>query len=234
MSRADCMVFGLHFETLVHTNPTQELLIAMLMFAYLLAVVFGTKFTYEIMMKHNFDKGVAVYYNRKIIHILGAGVITLLFPICFTALTIPATLVLLLVLIIYLPHRTNRLLYWFQVPENAYEVNFAIAWGIVIAFSWFFLGDPIYGVIPALFMAFGDAVTGLVRNAVFKRRTKHWIGNLAMLFVCLPIGWFYAGTAGLVAAVVASIAEHFEYKPIDDNILITLTSFVTLLILRGL
>jgi len=227
------MAFGLHFETLIHANPTQELLIAFLMFAYLLAIVFGTRITYNIMIKHNFDKGVAVYYNRKIIHIFGAGLITLLFPIVFTGVTIPVALALVLVLVIYLPHRMNRILYWFQVQENAYEVNFAIAWGIAIAFSWFFLGDPIYGVIPALFMAFGDAVTGLVRNAVFKKRTKHWIGNVAMLFVCLPIGWYYAGTAGIVAAVVASIAEHFEYKPIDDNILITVTSFITLLILRG-
>jgi len=227
------MAFGLHFETLIHANPTQELLIAFLMFAYLLAIVFGTRITYNVMMKHNFDKGVAVYYNRKIIHIFGAGVITLLFPIVFTGVTIPVAVVLVLVLAMYLPHRMNRILYWFQVQENAYEVNFAIAWGIAIAFSWFFLGDPIYGVIPALFMAFGDAVTGLVRNAVFKKRTKHWIGNIAMLFVCLPIGWYYAGTAGIVAAVVASIAEHFEYKPIDDNILITVTSFITLLILKG-
>lgn len=227
------MDFGLHFDTLIHANPAQEFLIAIAMLVYLLAVVFGTKITYNLMMKRNFDKGVAVYYNRKIIHIFGAGVITLLFPIVFTGVTIPLILALVLILVIYLPHKMKKILYWFQVQENMYEVNFAIAWGAAISLSWFLFGDPIYGVVPALFMAFGDAVTGLVRNVTFKRRTKHWIGNIAMVIVCLPIGWYYAGVAGLVAAVVASIAEHFEFGPIDDNILITVSSFIVLVLLRG-
>jgi len=227
------MAIGFHYESLIHANPTMEFLIAIAMFVYLMAIVFGTKYTYSIMKKRGFENGVAVYYNRKIIHIFGAGVLTLLFPIFFTAVTIPLILVFLIIIAIYLPHKMGKILYWFQVKENAYEVNFAIAWGFAIGLTWIFLGDPIYGVVTASFMAFGDAVTGIVRNAVFKRRTKHWIGNVAMLLLCLPIGYYYAGNAGLVAAVVASIAEHFEFKPIDDNILITATSLITLILLRG-
>ncbi|MDD1776035.1 MAG: hypothetical protein LUP94_01615 [Candidatus Methanomethylicus sp.] len=227
------MTIGFHYESFIHANPTQELLIAIVMFAYLMAIVFGTKYTYNIMKKRNFENGVAVYYNRKIIHIFGAGVLTLLFPVFFTAVTIPMILVGVIIVAIYLPHKLGKILYWFQVKENAYEVNFAIAWGLGIGLTWIFLGSPIYGVVTAAFMAFGDAVTGIVRNLVFKRRTKHWIGNVAMLFVCIPIGYIYAGNAGLVAAVVASIAEHFEFKPIDDNILITVSALITLILLNG-
>jgi len=34
-------------------------------------------------------------------------------------------------------------------------------------------GTPWRAVVPALFISFGDAITGVVRNAVFGRRTKH-------------------------------------------------------------
>jgi len=204
------------------------------MFLYILLIVLGTKYTYNIFMSHNLPKNVGVYYNRKIIHIFAAGVVTLLFPIYFTAVTIPLVLVALLAIVIYIPHRMNKILYWFQVQENMYEFNFVIAWGLAIGLTWILFGNPIYGVIPAAFMSFGDAATGVVRNAVFRRRTKSWIGNIAMLAVCLPIGWAYAGYAGVVAGLVASVAEHFEFGPIDDNILITITSLATLLILTNI
>lgn len=228
------MSFGIHWEAFYHLNPLQEGIIGVLMFLYILAIVLGTKYTYNIFMKHNMAKNVGVYYNRKIIHIFAAGVITLLFPIFFTAVTIPLILVGLLAVVIYIPHRIGKIFYWFQVKENMYEFNFVIAWGLAIGLSWILFGNPIYGVIPAAFMSFGDAATGLVRNALFKRRTKSWIGNIAMFAVCLPIGWVYAGLAGVVAGVVASIAEHFEFGPIDDNILITVTSLATLLILTNI
>jgi phytol kinase len=228
------MSFGIHWEAFYHVNPLLEGVIGVLMFLYILAIVLGTRYTYNIFMKHNLPKNVGVYYNRKIIHIFAAGVVTLLFPIFFTAVTIPLVLVALLALVIYIPHKMGKILYWFQVQENMYEFNFVIAWGLAIGLSWILFGNPIYGVIPAAFMSFGDAATGVVRNAIFKRRTKSWIGNIAMLAVCIPIGWVYAGLAGVVAGIVASIAEHFEFGPIDDNILITITSLATLLILTNI
>jgi phytol kinase len=228
------MSFGIHWEAFYHVNPLLEGGIGVLMFLYILAIVLGTRYTYNIFMKHNLPKNVGVYYNRKIIHIFAAGVVTLLFPIFFTAVTIPLILVALLAVVIFIPHKMGKILYWFQVKENMYEFNFVIAWGLAIGLTWILFGNPIYGVIPAAFMSFGDAATGLVRNFLFKRRTKSWIGNIAMLAVCIPIGWVYAGVAGVVAGIVASIAEHFEFGPIDDNILITLTSLATLLILTNI
>lgn len=226
------MSIGLHFEVLLNAAPLQELGIALAMFAYLMFVVYSTKWVYAKLRSRNVEHNISVYYNRKIIHIFGAGVLTLLFPVFFTGIAIPMILVAIIAIVIYIPHKRGKILYWFQMKENAYEVNFTIAWGFAIGFSWLIFGDPIYGVITASFMAFGDAITGVVRNALFKRRTKHWLGNVAMLVVCIPIGYFYANLAGLIAASVASVVEHFEFNPIDDNVLITIGSLITLIVLR--
>jgi dolichol kinase len=83
------------------------------------------------------------------------------------------------------------------------------------------------GVIPVLYMSFGDAVTGVVRNLLFGRRTKSWWGNLAMAAVCLPIG-APLGPWGVFSALFASLIEHFEFGPIDDNLTIPLSSFIIL------
>jgi len=52
---------------------------------------------------------------------------------------------------------------------------------------------------------------------------------LAMALFSIPIGAIM-GLAGMFAGAVASFIEHFEIKPIDDNVLIPLTSFITLLL----
>jgi phytol kinase len=221
----------LHLNALISQNLFQETIIGLIIFVYVLGVVYGTRLTYNLFMKRNVPPNVAKYYNRKLIHIFAGGVPTLLFPILFSAVTIPLVLVSLLALITYIPHKVGKLFYWFQVKENMFEVNFVIAWGFAIGLSWIITGSPIYGVIPAAFMSFGDAATGVLRNLVYKRRTKSWLGNIAMVIVCIPIGYYYAMWAGVVAAIIASVIEHFEFGPIDDNILITVASFLTLLVL---
>ncbi|MEM4826989.1 MAG: dolichol kinase, partial [Desulfurococcaceae archaeon] len=86
-------------------------------------------------------------------------------------------------------------------------------------------------VVPPLFISFGDAVTGVIRNAVYGRRTKSWIGNLGMLAVTTLIGYLYARYPGLIAGIASTIAEHFEFAPhVDDNILITLVASSIILV----
>ncbi|MDH5807107.1 MAG: hypothetical protein QXW62_06935 [Candidatus Methanomethylicaceae archaeon] len=228
------MALGFYYENLIHVNILYESIIGILLFLYVLIIVFGTKFTYKIFRNHGLTHNVAVYYNRKIIHIFAGGIITFLLPIFFTAVTIPLILVIIIAIIVYIPHKRKKLFNWFQIEENMYEVNFTIAWGLAIGISWIFFNDLVYGIIPTAFMSFGDSATGIVRNILFKKRTKHWIGNLAMLITCLPIGIYYAGFAGFIAAIISSIIERFEIGFIDDNILITLSAIFVLIALRGI
>lgn len=201
---------------------------ALLLAGYVLVVVFLGKPLHDLLLRKTGMKNVAVYYVRKYIHVLAGGVVALLVPKVFTSPLTPLFMGLALGLFL-ITTRSLRPLDWFQTRDNAFEVNFTIAWGLSIFVLWLITGNPQMAVVPALFIAFGDAVTGVVRNALFKRRTKHWAGNLAMLPVTLALGWLYAGPAGALAGIVAAIVERYEFPPIDDNVLITLATTLILI-----
>jgi phytol kinase len=203
-----------------------------ILFIWVMIVVYPiTKNLYRYMRNKGLPHVKAVYYNRKIIHILAGGLVALTVPYLFQTPLLPGILAAVLAIATYLPHRSGRLMYWFQVEDNMYEVNFCIMWGIVISLAWLIFHNWWYGVIPVAFMAFGDGVTGIVRNMLYNRRTKAWIGNIAMAILTIPIGYITLGYIGGLAGLIASITEHFEIKPIiDDNITVPLISFLTLLI----
>lgn len=103
-------------------------------------------------------------------------------------------------------------------------------WGVILTLGWIVSGGNFwFGVLPILFMAVGDAVTGVVRNALYKRRTKSWWGNLAMAAFSIPAG-VILGIAGVIAGAIVSVVEHFEFGPIDDNITVPSISFLILVI----
>ncbi|MEZ0320208.1 MAG: dolichol kinase [Pyrobaculum sp.] len=205
-----------------------DVLLALVLGGWVLFVTLAlTRWTYGPLARR-FGHIRAVYFNRKIIHVLAGGVVAVLVPL-FSSWVVPTVAALILALFLYVPHKMNRLFWWFQDSGNMYEVSFALMWGLVIAVSWGLLGDWRLGVVPALFMAVGDSATGVVRNLLFGRRTKHWAGNVAMAAVSVPIGWYYLGPAGAVAGLVASFVERFEFPPIDDNVLVPLASFLFLL-----
>jgi len=181
-------------------------------------------------IKHN----VAIYFNRKIIHLAAGGIVAVLLPYIFHEPFIPFILSLILALVTYIPHRIGKLMYWFQIEDNMYEVNFCIAWGVSVLVLWLILGDPKMAILPAILISFGDAVTGIVRNILFGRRTKHWIGNIAMASVTIPLGIIYVGIVGGIISIISAIVERFEFKPIDDNILIGLISTAMLILARSL
>lgn len=208
-----------------------EIVVTMILFVWVVFLVtFLTKKTYEYMRRRGLPENVAVYYNRKIIHILAGGLVAIVIPYVFTTPLLPLVMALLLGVFIYIPHKTGKLLYWFQVEKNMYEVSFCIMWGVIIAIGWIVSnGNYWFGILPVLFMSVGDAVTGLVRNTLFKKRTKSWWGNLAMAMVSMPMG-AVLGLAGITAGAIASFIEHFEYHPIDDNITVPLASFTILIL----
>jgi len=209
--------------------------LAIPLFLYVLFIVsFVTRRLYSFMINKGFAKNVAVYYNRKVIHIATGGFIAFLVPILFKEPFTPFIFSLILAIITLYPHIYKKELEWFQTKDNAYEVNFCIAWGSSIFILWLLLKDPWRSIIPALFISFGDAITGVTRNAIFGKRTKHWLGNIAMAIITIPIGYIIAGLPGLIAGIVSTIAEKFEFGIIDDNILITFTSTATLIAFKYL
>ncbi len=208
----------------------QDLIRALGLSVYVLAVVLATKPLYHHMRRRGLPHNVAVYYNRKAIHIFAGGMVALLTPLMFHEPLVPLIMALALGTLLYTARKTGKLMYWFQTAENAYEVNFTIAWGISVFLLWILTENPKLSVLPALFIAFGDGVTGIVRNTLFAKRTKHWAGNLAMLAVVVPIGYFYAGLLGVAAALAATFVERYEFPPIDDNMLIATSSTIILLL----
>lgn len=215
-----------------------------LAFWVLFVVMVVSRLTYEYFARRESHK-VAIYYARKVIHILAGGVVALLialYPVFQTPL-LPFIMGILFAVFTYIPHKTGKLMYWFQDPENIYEVDFCIMWAIFITLGWFagkqlgYNSPFLFGALPILFMAVGDGVTGIVRNALFKRRVKHWSGNLAMFIVsagiALALGF---GVPGILSALVASVVERFEHiggVKLDDNITVPLASFATLYILQS-
>lgn len=166
----------------------------------------------------------AVYFARKVIHFLSGGLTALLVPFLFSSPLVPVVLATFFALATYLPHKTGKLMYWFQDPNNMAEVYFCIVWAILIGGLWYV--DIWLGVVPVLFMAWGDGITGIVRNYLYSRRVKAAIGNFAMLALCVPIGYLTFGWLGVAAALVASFVERFEF--IDDNISVPLSAFAVI------
>ena len=208
----------------------EEILAALLLFSWVIFVVMVlTRKLYSLMRKHGFEHNVSVYYNRKIIHVLTGGLCALFVPWLFKSFILPLTMSLLLAIFLTFYHRKKRIMRWFQTEDNMYEVSFCIMWGSILTLSWITSdGNFAMGILPIIFMSIGDAITGVVRNMIYKRRTKSWWGNLAMALFSMIVG-AVVGFAGILAGVAASIVEHFEFKPLDDNVLIPITSFLILL-----
>ena len=58
----------------------EEITWTIIMVIYGIFVVFGTKMIFEFMISRNMEKNVAIYYNRKILHMFCGGFIGMLAP----------------------------------------------------------------------------------------------------------------------------------------------------------
>ena len=105
----------------------EEVIATVILFAWVVFVVaFLTKRLYGVMMKRKFSHNVAIYYNRKVIHILTGGLVAFLIPLIFKTPIMPFSMAMLLSVLTCVPHKTGKLMYWFQTEENMYEVSFCI------------------------------------------------------------------------------------------------------------
>lgn len=184
------------------------------------------------MEKKGIKKQNALYYTRKFVHILAGGIVTLFIPL-YHSEWYPLLAGLLLTSMTYISHKKGNSLYWFQTNKDFNDVNFCFMWGISIFILWHLMQNPYIAILPAAFMAFGDGITGITRNAIFKKQFKHPIGNFFMLIVCILLGYTYGGfggipLGGIIAGILASIVERYEFGPIDDNVFITLISTIFL------
>ncbi|HXY56213.1 MAG TPA: hypothetical protein VEH01_01235 [Nitrososphaerales archaeon] len=199
-------------------------LVLLLWMAFILLV--ASRRLYNYVLRRGWDPKRSTYLGRKFVHIFGAGVVAVTLPFEFHEPWFPFLFAMFLAGLTFFLHRSNHIWYWFQDPANYSETYFALAWGAAVLLTWFVDKTFLLAVVPTLFMAWGDGVTGVVRNLLYKKRTKAWEGSLAMLIVCVMVGALM-GLAGVLAGVVATAVERFD--GLDDNISIPLVSLAILI-----
>jgi phytol kinase len=118
---------------------------------------------------------------------------------------------------------------WFQIRRNYADIYFTVACTALLVVFWNY--NVWIGVLSALFLAWGDGLTGVVRNSVYGKRNKGLWGTVAMFAVCVALAYFMNGRVGYIAfvgAAFASVAERFEQ--IDDNISIPVGSAIIMML----
>ena len=170
------------------------------------------------------------YIARKFIHFTTGGLVAALSPFIFETPTVPIIGAVGMTLMTLLPRIWGRELDWYQVKNNFGDTWFCVSFAALYTSLWYV--DKWLAVVPALFMAYGDGVTGVVRSVVYRDWVKGAWGSLAMLLVSLPIGAAVKGAAGVVSALAATAVEKLPY--IDDNITVPAVSAAVLYALHAL
>ena len=177
------------------------------------------------------------YISRKSIH-MWVGVVIVLIPLTLKDPVVVGIFGLGLTFLTMYPHMRSKELGWFQFKENYGEVYFAALTTLLLTASWYY--DVWLAVTALLFMAWGDGVTGIVRNYVYKRRYKGIAGTYAMIAVSVPVGfifygwshgWIY-GWIGVAGALVASYVEKLDVM--DDNVSIPVFGYTLMFVLQGI
>jgi dolichol kinase len=218
-------IIGISSEDIIADLP----IVAVLVIWNLFVILVLSKEVYKFALRKGRSGHSSMYFSRKVIHFLAGGLTAALLPFIAKEPFLPALLAFGFALMTYVPHKINKLMYWFQDPENAYEVDFTIVWGIVILLTWYIDKTFWLGVIPVLFMSWGDGITGIIRNLMYNKRTKAWEGTMGMLILDTIIG-AKMGLAGIIAAVVSALVERIEF--LDDNVSVPLVSLIILLIAK--
>mgnify|MGYP000220986278 CR=1 FL=1 len=170
------------------------------------------------------------YIARKFIHFTTGGLVAIAAPFIFETPTVPIIGAVGMALMTIIPRFWGRDLDWYQVENNFGDTWFCISFAVLFLLFWYV--DKWIAVVPALFMAYGDGVTGIVRSIIYKDWIKGWWGTVAMLAISLPIGAALKGVAGLISALAATAVE--KMPQIDDNITVPAVAAAVLYVLRGL
>lgn len=177
------------------------------------------KWVYNIVQKRRDIP--AAYIGRKIVHLFGGGITALLIPVFYEGYYLLVTISAFGLAFYLLFRRKYGMMYWFQLEENRYEVHFALAYGTILLVG-VLLENLWIGLIPLLFISFGDSFTGIVRAITQKKHVKSWEGSLAMFVVCSIVGFVSLGVYGVFVGSIAALVE--KIPKIDDNITVPLVT----------
>ena len=194
-----------------------------------------------LLANYFYDRGLPQYVSRKIGHIIG-GVGYLLCIALFDSPWIPVVLstgftLLLCGARLYQPS-TFRGVGGTPRLHSYSEIFFPLAGTVALYIGWGVFDSKWITLVSILFMAWGDAITGLIRAKFYGKEIKGNMGSVGMLLVCVGIIWiFYPSWIGLIGAVVATLAE--KYTPLskgfwDDNYTIVISSLIIMLLLLRL
>jgi dolichol kinase len=195
-----------------------------LILAGCLLIVFGVS-------NYAYIRGVPFYISRKIAH-LGSAPLMVALPLVFESIVFPLGLAGAFFMMLVANRRTN-VFPGFAKKERLSELFFPLSVFVAIAALWSI--DPWAAIVPGLWLAVGDGVTGLVRMKVNKREVKGWWGSLACLGVCLPLGLLVTPIwAGMLGGAVATLAERYcgdaagAVFRLDDNLAMPLAGMLVM------
>lgn len=187
-----------------------------------------------------YDKGVEQYVSRKVGHGVGGMgylLLALLFREPWWPLIISGAFALLLALSRIIKPDAFRGVGGTGRKHALAEIHFPIAGTVSLAVGWAWLGNPWLAVVPCLFMAWGDLVTGLIRSRFYGKEVKGDLGSVGMIVVCLLVGYFFHPYwIAVLGAVVATLAERFtplSHGWIDDNWTIIASSLLVMGVLNA-
>lgn len=183
-----------------------------------------------------FAKKFNIYVARKVIHMMGGGVVAILSPLLLSSPLIPIVSAYLLTVYLLVHRKEGKMLSWFQDTQDIGEVYFTFSFGTVLLLSWilqptFWSLDSKFlyvALLPLFYMSFGDGITGIIRNYVYKKRVKGFWGSLGMLIISSSLGFVFLSIPGLISGILATFLERI--RNIDDNLTVSLVSFLFLYI----
>ena len=185
------------------------------------------------------DKGAPFVVSRKAGgHIFG-GIAYVLMPFLFREPYWPIILSLGFTLLLGISHfvrpRDFRGVGGSSRPEGLAEVLYPASGTVCLILGWLCLGNPWLGVIPCLYLAWGDSLTGLTRYLHHRGRhqdfRKYNCGTVAMLISCLAISllfypYWIAALGGLGATLAEKLCGESALIKEDDNGVIPLVTLV--------
>ena len=206
---------------------------SILSFVFITLIVMVGLYISNVLYDHNIPQ----YVSRKVGHVIGGvGYIlsVMWFPTPLFPLILSIGFTMLLLGARFIRPSTFRGVGGSSRQNALAEIWFPLSGTVALLVGWVWLNNPMMALVPILYMAFGDAATGLIRATVYKKEVKGNWGSVGMLITCLAVGLMFTPYwIAAVGAVVATLAEKFSKagKWLDDNYSIIASSLTVMGIL---